>query len=223
MTSPYSWLGAWLRKRDARTARPPLEAVLRAPLPDLRTPAREVPYLVLDLETTGLRPERDESVSFGWVPVQDGRVWPGEGGYISVRPKGDMNQTATIHGLTDGDLAGGMGLEQALEPVLNALKGRVLVAHHAPLDLGFLSHACLHTLGAACRVPWVDTLVLGHRRLFRPGQELPDEALRLHSLRRHFHLPDYPAHNAFTDALATAELLLAFLADGQPKLRDVVG
>lgn len=222
MTSPYTLLGGWLRKRASRTARPPLDAVLRAPLPDVRLPAREVPYLVLDLETTGLRPGRDEIVALGWVPVSDGRVCPGEGGYCTVRPKDGMNQTATIHGLTDGDLAGGIPLDEALAAVLRALVGHVLVAHHAPLDLGFLSHACEQAFGAPCRIPWVDTLVLGHRRFHRPGQDLPDEALRLHALRQHFHLPDYPAHNAFTDALATAELLLAFLSEPGVRLRDVV-
>ena len=37
-------------------------------------------------------------------------------------------------------------------------------------------------------------------------------SLRLHSCRQRYGLPHYPAHDALTDAVATAELLLAWAA-----------
>ena len=94
-----------------------------------------------------------------------------------------------------------------------ALHGRVLVAHHAPIEIGFLDHAFGE--GQADQPPLhvVDTMTLQRRLLVRRHGEPPPGALRLDAARRRFGLPRYSAHRAATDAIATAELLLAQVAE----------
>jgi DNA polymerase-3 subunit epsilon len=58
--------------------------------------------------------------------------------------------------------------------------------------------------------PVVDTLLLEQRRLLRANKGIKSGDLRLHYCRQRYGLPDYPAHDALTDALATAELLSAW-------------
>ena len=48
----------------------------------------------------------------------------------------------------------------------------------------------------------------------RREQPIRQGELTLAACRARYHLPDYRAHNALGDALATAELLLAHLASG---------
>ena len=54
-----------------------------------------------------------------------------------------------------------------------------------------------------------ETVGLEHRLLTRRDQPILQGDLRLQACRERYGLPPLPAHNALSDALATAELLLA--------------
>ena len=94
-----------------------------------------------------------------------------------------------------------------------ALQGRVLLAHHAPIELGFLAIAARSTYGARLPLTAVDPLSLQQRLVVGPHGEIAPGLLRLNDARRHFGLPRYSAHRALTDAIATGELLLAQAAE----------
>jgi DNA polymerase-3 subunit epsilon len=129
-------------------------------------------------------------------------------------PEGvSVGESATIHGLTDDGLAGAWSMEDALPQLLEALRGRVLVAHHAPLELGFLTHAVRAVYGAGLPVTAVDTMQVQHGLVADPQGDVPPGALRLDAARRDHGLPRYTAHRASIDAIATAELLLAQVAE----------
>ncbi len=58
-------------------------------------------------------------------------------------------------------------------------------------------------------MPTVDTLLLEEAILRRKDAPIMPGDLRLQACRERYNLPNYPAHNALVDALATAELLQA--------------
>ena len=62
-------------------------------------------------------------------------------------------------------------------------------------------------------------MVLQRRLVVRGHGEPPRGALRLDAARAGFGLPRYSAHRAATDALATAELLIAQVAELGSRLR----
>ena len=98
--------------------------------------------------------------------------------------------------------------------LLQALAGRVLLAHHARIETTFLSVACGRTWGADLPCPAVDTLELERRLTTSAWQPDPREGtLRLSQARRRHGLPTYRAHHALGDALACAELYLAQAAE----------
>lgn len=186
---------------------------LRQPPPDDRTPLRELPLLAVDLETTGLDPQRDEILSIGFVPVAGRRIVLGEARELLVRPARDVGASATLHGLTDDEVARGLPPAEALTALLPRLAGRVLLAHHSALDVGFLQAAAQRLAGVTPPMPSVCTLVLERRALERRRVHPGDGALRLGASRRRRGLPDAPLHAALGDALACAELYLAQTAD----------
>jgi DNA polymerase-3 subunit epsilon len=94
-----------------------------------------------------------------------------------------------------------------------ALLGRVLVAHHARIELGFLGRALRDGPAGAAALFVVDTMTLQRRLIVGGDGEPPPGSLRLDAARRRFGLPRYAAHRAATDAVATAELLLAQVAE----------
>lgn len=191
---------AWWRRR-------------RRPEPDgLDRTVDEAPLLALDLETTGLDPDHDHVVSLGWVPVVGREVVLADAAHVLVRPPGPIGDSATIHGLTDAHVADAPPLADVLPRLLDALSGRVLVAHHAPMELGFLARAVPgHT------TTYVDTLAV--ERGLLGNRELPPGSLRLGACRKRHGLPAYPPHSALSDALAAAELLLAQVAELEHRLR----
>lgn len=196
-----------------RTTDGPMASFLEEPLPALRTDVHELEFVVLDLEMTGLDPHRDEVASLGYVMIQKGRIRLAQARHRLVQTEGSVGQSATLHGLVDAHLAEGAPLRTVLEELLDDLAGRVLVVHHAPLDLGFLNAACRRLWDAPLVTRVVDTLALAHQRHHRGTHSEPREGeLRLHALRARYGLPRYRAHNALSDALATAELFLALTA-----------
>ncbi len=208
------------RVRALRTVGPgPLRDYLEVPLPDPATPVDDLALLAVDIETTGLDPRTDRLLSIGWIPVDGRAIILAGGRRVVVRAGGEVGRSATVHGLTDDVLASGMPLEEAVGELLQDLAGRVLLAHFADIETGFLSCACQRIWGGEMPCSVVDTMVLERRAVDeRPhrhawGGAAEPGALRLGAARARRGLPVYRAHEALTDALACAELYLAQCAE----------
>ena len=188
----------------------PLKDYYRQDVPSANTPYDRVEFLAVDLETSGLDAETDEILSIGYVPVIDGRVRLDGAAHHLVRPRRRVPaETAVIHGLLDDALGTAPPLAEVLPRLLEALNGRVAIAHHARIERRFLSAACRRLYGQPLDAPFVCTLALERRFLALRSQPVEDGGLRLGASRARYGLPRYPVHNALTDALATAELFLA--------------
>jgi len=180
--------------------------------------------LALDVETTGLDPRADHLLSLGWVPVVGGRVRLAEAREHRVRPPDGVGvgASATWHRLTDDGLSDAAAPADVLPRLLADLRGRVLLAHHAPIEVGFVAAATLTAYGARAPLTVVDTLALEHRLRADVNGEVHG-SLRLDAARRSHGLPRYAAHDALTDAIAAAELLLAQVAELEQRLgREVL-
>lgn len=212
----------------------PLADVAGAPTYPRDTLLADVEILALDLETTGLDPRRHELLSFGLVPVHGMEVLLGQARHLRVRPRGDVGDSAVVHGLTDDALAVAPALRQVLPEVLHALlspgptpRRRVLLAHFAQVETTFLRAACRSVYGAGVRLQVVDTLEIERRLLRSERHERTRGFFRLDACRGRHHLPRYRAHSAVTDAVACAELFLAQCAQleqrrGRPLLLEDV-
>jgi DNA polymerase III subunit epsilon len=174
------------------------------------TPWREVAFTVLDFETTGLDPASDEIISFGCVTVAGGKVRLDDARYELVRPNRMPDwDTIRIHGLREADLDAAPRLSERLDRLLEALTGRVLVAHVAAVERGFLESA-LGAIGVELRNPTLDTAALD-RELRRLRRQSPaaTEPIGLSDMARSLGLPVHRPHHAHGDALTTAQAFIA--------------
>lgn len=197
----------------------PLRALAAAPPPSDMTPVAQVEFLALDAETTGLDSRADQLLSLGWVPVIGRQVVLAQAREVRVRPPGgvDVGYSATLHHLTDDLVSEGGPMSDVLPDLLRAMHGRVLLAHHAPIEVEFLAEATLAAYGARPPLTAVDTMALQHRLQADQHGEVSG-SLRLDAARGTFGLPRYSAHHALTDAIAAGELLLAQVAELERKL-----
>ncbi len=176
------------------------------PAPGQRRPFDEIDFIVVDVETTGWRPDEARITEIGAVRVSAGQLL---GQFSSLVNPGRAipERIAALTGIDDAMVSAAPPLAEVLPAFLAFARGGVLTAHNAPFDVGFLTAAC-----QACDVPWpgfpvVDTVELARRVLGK--DEVPDR--KLSTLAAFFQARTLPRHRALADALATADVLAALL------------
>lgn len=177
-------------------------------LEDLGTPLSEVTFVVVDLETTGGRPEAEGITEIGAVKVRGGQVL-GEFATL-VDPGRDIPvQIQRLTGITTTMIHDAPRIAGVLPSFLEFLgSDTVLVAHNAGFDVGFLKAACS---GHGLRWPTphvVDTVKLA--RALVPRDEARNH--RLGTLAALFGSSTTPNHRALADARATVDVLHALFA-----------
>ncbi|WP_321390105.1 exonuclease domain-containing protein [Emcibacter sp.] len=206
------WLYQFRRRRALRNSQDPeLREFLEAPTVRENTPLKDIEFLALDFETTGLNVSQDQLLSFGLVVIRNLQVEMSTMEHFLIRPGMAVpGESAVIHQITDDEVAQeGLPPELALRKILRALKGRVLLAHKCDIERHFLNDACrkIFQLDLFCQS--IDTLQIELRKLKRADKPIKSGDLRLWKLREDYGLPSYKAHHAAIDALACAELFLA--------------
>lgn len=203
----------------ARSRVVPIRDFYRYGAPSADTRLSDTPLVALDLETTGLDPKRHGIVSIGTVPFSLDRARPADGYYRVVRPRREIDEhSITIHRITHEEVEDAPDLEDIVDELLEALAGRVAVVHYHAIERRFLYQALLRRFGEGVLFPLIDTLDIEKqvrgRRSLNPltwfGRRRV--SVRLADTRRRYNLPEYAAHHALTDALATAELFQAQVA-----------
>ncbi len=164
----------------------------------------------LDLETGGYDPKRDAIVAVGMVPIRDGAIRVGEAYQSLVMPEGVLGHSSIgAHHIVPGELIGAPPLSDVLQEIDARLAEGALLVHGADIDVAFLKRAHKER-GLKWTAPQViDTVELLFKRAAQRGVLAPEPELNLMKARRALGLPDYPAHDALTDAIACAELYLA--------------
>jgi DNA polymerase-3 subunit epsilon len=184
------------------------------------TPLKEVSFVALDFETTGLNAKKDDIVSIGLVPFTLQRIYCKQAKQWILNPRQQLaEESVVIHGITHSDIDNAPDLMGVLEPLLNALAGRVVVVHYRYMEREFLNEVLIKRLGEGVYFPVVDTMDL-EARVYRNGFAAlcsrligrKQASIRLSDSRLRYNLPFYKQHEALTDAIATAELLQAQIA-----------
>lgn len=159
-------------------------------------------YVAIDIETTGLSPQRDNIIELGAVRVRHGK--PTEQFSQLIYPGMPLPAKITgITGITDADLAGKPDLRAVLPAFLSFVGNDVVVGHNLRFDLGFINAAASSIGMAGVSNPTVDTLPLAQAT----WPELPNH--KLETLIRHLGIADKEAHRGADDALRTAQVLEA--------------
>lgn len=187
-----------------------LHQLLDEPLPDFDDLMSQLDFIVLDFETTGLSPYDDLILSMGWVEISNNRILLETATHLYVDSKSQVKpETAIINHITPQMLSEGVSIHDAMATFFNAAKSKVIVAHGCVIEEEFINHylAKLHHVSAFPML-WVDTMCI-EKTLATAIHQNEETDVTLSNTRRRYGLPEYQTHDALTDAVSTAELLLA--------------
>jgi DNA polymerase-3 subunit epsilon len=187
------------------------DAVGLAEAPGANLLVEHATYVVVDLETTGLRPGSSQICEIGAVRVCGLEL--AEQFETLVNPGTPLSAgAASVTGLTDRLLRGAPAPPAAVRDFLAFAGDAVLVAHNARFDLAFLDRETERLTGSRIASPVLDTVALARRLL---GGRVPRASLA--QLSYFFGTSARPCHRALPDAQATAEVLLALLGLAQER------
>jgi DNA polymerase-3 subunit epsilon len=168
-------------------------------------------FVVVDLETTGLRPGSARICEIGAVRVRE--LEPADEFQLLVDPGVPIGPAiSALTGLRDSELRGQPHPAIAVRRFLEFAGDGVLVAHNARFDLAFLDRETERLTGACLAGPVVDTVGLARRLL---AGRTPRAGLA--SLSHFFGTAARPCHRALPDAQATAEILLRLIGLAQER------
>ncbi|MGI5213445.1 exonuclease domain-containing protein [Plantactinospora sp. CA-290183] len=168
----------------------------------------EVPFVMVDVETTGLSSTSDRIVEIALVRVEGGRVvdeWA-----TLVDPGRDPGPTF-IHHITADMLSGAPTFADVAGEILSRLDGAVAVAHNARFEEGFIAQEFARAGISTAPLPAVCALRLARQILAAPNFQLAS-CCTVYGIELH------DAHTALGDTRATAQLLTRLLAQA-PALR----
>jgi len=168
-------------------------------------PLADLTYTVVDVETTGLKPQGNGITEVCCLRVEDGQVVDRFSSLVNPgRPIPPFIQSMT--GITDAMVREAPAFQDIAPSLLEFLGDTVLVAHNAPFDLSFLNHGLYRGGYRNLHNPVVDTCRLSRRLL--PG--LPRASLD--AVVQHLGITVQHRHRADGDAEATVQVLLRLLA-----------
>lgn len=223
----------WIRKRLRGKELPPLARENLTALDHLylKKKAKNLRYVILDLETTGLDLMRDQVVSMAAFRVVEGRIQLGDVFSSLVNPGRTIPLSAIrIHGIVPSMVARAPLFEEVFDQFLSYLGTDILIGYHVQFDLNFLNNCMQQKFGFTLQNLVLDTMCMCRKIIYPP--HIRSYALRfkgdrdLDATANHFGIEIYERHSALGDALATAMIFQRILAElektGPAKLRNLM-
>ncbi|MCD7929811.1 MAG: PHP domain-containing protein, partial [Clostridiales bacterium] len=155
-----------------------------------------------DLETTGLSTVKDRIIEIGAVLLKGDQILGKFDTFVDPG-KPIPRKIVGLTGITDEMVAGAPSQEEALNQFLDWAGDRLLAAHNADFDMGFLSRGC-QRMGRPFHNPSLDTLVLSQHLLPNLGKYTLD------SVSGALNLPEFNHHRACDDAAMVGYMLVPF-------------
>ena len=163
--------------------------------------------IVLDTETTGIRPEEGHRIiEVGAVQILNREITNTEF-HKYIQPNRPVGDSVNIHGITDKFLINKPQFDKISVDLLSFIDGATLIIHNAPFDLGFLDNELKinginKKIEDICQI--IDTLELSKEQ--RPGT-----MHNLDALCRRFGVDTSARtrHGALLDAQILAQVYLA--------------
>ena len=173
-------------------------------------PVRDLSFVVLDTETTGLDPAKDVLISMACYRVIGMSMDLSDRFECTIRREDYQPGAHTrIHGIMAKHLESGSSEREALLGFLDYIHGHILVGHHIAFDLRFLNKALLRQFNVRLKNKSLDTAGLASR-LEKPVLENTGTE-SLDALCARYGISPLQRHTAAGDAYMTALLFLKLL------------
>jgi DNA polymerase III subunit epsilon len=165
-------------------------------------------FVIVDVETSGLNPNRDPLIAIGAVAVREARIDLEDSFEVILRQTtASGKDNILVHGIGDAAQTNGVPPVEGLLCFLDYLGKDPLIAFHVTFDATAFRRALRKVLNLNFKHVWLD-LAYVIPALY------PEQSGTLRTLddwMHYFGIRNSTRHNALADAMATAELLLIVL------------
>jgi len=172
-------------------------------------PPPEDEVVAVDCETTGLNTRKDDIVSIAAIRIKGSRILTSEAFRVSVRPTARMaDEAIKVHQIRKSEAEQGWAIRDVLPGFLKFIGSRPLVGYWIDFDARMLNKDVQKFIQIKLPNERVDVCNLYYERKYGnapPGTKLD---LRFASILKDLNLPPLQAHDAFNDALSTAQMYL---------------
>lgn len=152
------------KKALKKTTSSIMKKYLEKPFVNKKELINSVDIISLDFETTGLNIKKDKIVSVGWVAIEKLEINLASCTHKIISTNNELPESSVIiHQITDSQSSEGMSIENIMPILLEQLSGKVLLAHNAKIEQGFLNKICQKLYGDNFIIPIVDTQYLAKR------------------------------------------------------------
>lgn len=172
-------------------------------IPDfMQKPLKDLPYVILDLETTGFSPEEAGITEVAIISMVSGHEELFE---TLINPERPIPAEITkITGISD-DMVYDKPKISELAPILDGmLNGAIFVSHNVPFDWAFLDYYFRKHLKKPLRMPSLCTLRLARKYLGLRSNKLS-------SVAEFFSIDLRNAHRAMNDTRAVRDILTCLI------------
>lgn len=156
-------------------------------------------YVIVDLETTGLSPLKNEIIEIGAIKVENNKIVDRLD--ILVKPENEVSPFITnLTGITNEMLKDAIRIQDALKIFMEFASGSTLMAHNANFDMGFLNSNLQKHFKYTLENKCLDTLALS--RKYIKGIK----NYKLETLANYFNVNYSGAHRSLKDCEITFEV-----------------
>ncbi len=155
-------------------------------------------FCIFDIETTGLSAQTCKITEIGAVKVKNGEILDIFSTYVDPECPIPEN-IVELTGITDDMVKGAPKTEEAVKSFLEFAGDRILIAHNASFDIGFIKKAC-EDYRIHFKPTYIDTVALS--RFLNPDLKKH----KLNIIADYYNLGEFGHHRAYNDAEMLAKI-----------------
>lgn len=176
----------------------------------LDIPLSQGSYTVIDVESSGLNPEKDKILSIGAIKIFENEIIVSESFEMYIDQSKFNIGNAEIHGILKNGKEKKVSEEKVIHLFLDFIKDSILVGHSISFDISIINYTLKELRCGKLKNIFFDTLLI-YKRFKGAGHRI-DKTISLDELSKEFNIPTSDRHTASGDAMITAVLFLKLLS-----------
>jgi DNA polymerase-3 subunit epsilon len=165
-------------------------------------------YIVLDTETTGLNPKKDEILSIGAVKIINNKIITSKSFEIFIKPSNKISaKSISIHHILPDELSNSVNINEALEELFLFIKNLPIVGYYISFDINILNTYTKKYIGTKLINEQIEISSMYYKRYKKKSaHEFID--LKFDTIMEKLDIPNLQKHDALNDAIMSAMMFL---------------
>jgi len=165
-------------------------------------------YIVLDTETTGLNPKKDEILSIGAVKIINNKIITSKSFEIFIKPTNKISsKSISIHHILPDDLVNCVSINEALKELFFFIKNLPIIGYYISFDINILNTYIEKYIGTTLNNEQIELSDMYYKRYKKhSAHEFVD--LKFDTIMKELDIPKLKKHDALNDSIMSAMMYL---------------